>query len=130
VNSLATAKQQSLAPKRRGVRWGVPCLIGFVLVAGIVYWWRNGGRAQLLLALQPDFMVTQIDRQDRTMTLARTNEAYVVSCGNTCDLFMVGKGYSMLDRGDALEWRRKRQKIELPILQEHVDFEIPPGGHG
>jgi hypothetical protein len=130
VNGLAIATKQSRAPNHRRMLWGMLCVLALGLAAGIVFWWRNGGREQILLALQPDFTVTQIDPKAATMTVARANEAYVVRCGEACELFRVGNRYSLLDRGDALEFRIKRQKIALPILQEHVDFQTPPGGHG
>lgn len=100
------------------------------LAAGVGCWWRHGGREQMVLALQPDFTVVQVDRTENTMTVSRTNESYVVNCESVCDQFTVGQKYSMMDRGQALEFIRKGQKIELPILKEHVDFETPPGGHG
>lgn len=103
---------------------------GVALVLMGVYWWRNGGREQVLLALQPDFTITQIDRAGRTMILSRVQESFIVSCGNQCDLFSVGKSYSMLHHGGVLEFRKSGEKIRLPILQEHVDFETSPGGHG
>ena len=128
MNSPAIAKH-SVTRRQRALAWGSLVTV-VAAVVGIGYWWRQGGREQVVLALQPDFTVAQIDRIENTMTVSRTNESYVVNCHNVCDLFVVGKKYSMMDRGQALEFIRHGQKIELPILKEHVDFETPPGGHG
>jgi hypothetical protein len=122
--------QPVLPRKRRAPRSLALCLVVVALALEIVHWWRNGGREQLLLALQPDFTVTQIDHQAKVMTLSRVRESLIVSCDRWCDVFTVGKRYPMFDRGGILEYRRSGQKIKLPVVQEHVDFETSPGGHG
>jgi hypothetical protein len=105
-------------------------LLSFFAVAAVAYWLRSGGWNEAMGLLQPGFTVTEIDQQQKTMTLSRVREGFVVSCGNRCDLFEVGKSYTMQQRAAVLEFTRKAEKIELPILREHVDLETAPGGHG
>lgn len=130
MTGVATVKQPASQPKRRaplvaGV--SVAALIFlFVGVYGLFY----GGKERLLLLLQPGFTVTGIDRDAKTLTLSRVQEGFVVSCGTRCDLFEAGKRYSMRRRDGALEFTTKGEKILLPILREHFDFETAPGGHG
>ena len=104
-------------------------MIGFILAGGVVYW-RNGGREQVILFLQADFRVTQIDPQNGTMTLTRPGETVMVRCAAVCDLFRVGRKYSMMNRGGVLECKARHRKIEMPIIEQHLEFEKPPGGQG
>jgi hypothetical protein len=100
------------------------------LAAGIAYWWHHGGREQVILFLQADFRVTHIDQQNGTMTLTRPGETLIVSCAAACDFFRIGKKYSMMNRGGVLEFKSASRKLELPILEQHLEFEKPPGGQG
>ncbi len=83
-----------------------------------------------MLALQPGFAVIKVDQATKTMLITRTNETYLVSCDNACDLFTVGKTYTMRERAGAFEVVRKEQKVQLKILREHIEFDTAPGGHG
>lgn len=113
------------------VRWWIFVLIAlFATVAGISYWWGSGGREELFLALQPGFQVVKIDSANKTMVITRMNESYLVSCEGSCDLFTIGKTYTIRERAGVFEVLRKRQRIQLPILREHIEFETAPGGHG
>lgn len=127
VNSTTKQKTPS---QRRTHRWGIFCVVFLILVAGIAYWWRNGGREQVILFLQADFRVTNIDEPHETMTVTRPGETVVVSCSGVCDFFRVGKKYSMMNRGGALEFKSRKRTLELPILEQHLEFEKPPGGQG
>jgi hypothetical protein len=100
------------------------------MAGATAYWWRNGGREQLFLFLQADFRVVQIDPQKGTMTLTRPRETLIVNCAGACDLFKIGKKYSMMNRGGVLEFKGAKRKFELPILEQHLEFEKPPGGQG
>ena len=104
--------------------------MGLFLAGGLTYWWRNGGREQLILFLQADFRVTQIDPQKGTMTLARPGEILIVSCDGVCDSFRIGKKYSMRNQGGVLEFQSAKRKLELPIIEQHLEFEKLPGGQG
>lgn len=95
-----------------------------------IWWWRHGGKESVALALQPGFEVRQIDLQEKTITVTRVNDTYVVGCENSCGMFVAGKTYAMVDRGGVLEYRTQGQRIMLPVLKEHIEFETPPGGHG
>lgn len=106
------------------------CLVGVALVLEIAHWWLNGGHEQVVLALQPDFRVIGVDHQTKTMTLSRAHESFVVNCNDSCDLFRLDRKYPMFVRGSMLEYSRGSKKIKLQVMQEHVDFETPPGGHG
>jgi hypothetical protein len=108
----------------------VLCLVAVALVLEVAHWWLNGGHEQVLVALQPDFRVIGIDHQAKTMTLSRAQESFTVSCEDSCDLFRLNRKYSMFERGGILEYSRHGKRIKLQVLQEHVDFETPPGGHG
>jgi hypothetical protein len=130
VNSVGTATQAAPRRKPHASRTLVLCLVVVALVLEILHWWLNGGQEQVLLALQPDFTVINIDHQAKTMTLSRAQEGFIVSCDDSCDVFKLGKKYPMFERGPMLEYRRSGKKIKLPVLQEHVDFQTPPGGHG
>jgi hypothetical protein len=127
VNSIPNQKTSSTRRTPRLIIFG---LIGVLLAAGIAYWWRHGGEEQLILFLQADFRVAQIDPQKATMTLTRPGETLVVSCAEACDFFRIGKKYSMMNRGGVLEFKSAKRKLELPILEQHLEFEKPPGGQG
>jgi hypothetical protein len=116
--------------RRRTLRWGISCVITLILVGVAAYWWGNGGEEQLILFLQADFHVAQIDQQKGTMTLTRPGETLIVSCAGVCNFFRIGKKYSMLNRGGVLEFKTAKRKLELPILEQHLEFEKPPGGQG
>jgi hypothetical protein len=127
VNRATKGKTPS---PRRSVRWGAFCVIGLFLAGGMVYWWRNGGREQAILFLQADFRVTHIDQQSGTMTLTRPGETLIVNCTGVCDFFRIGKKYSMMNRGGVVELKNAKRKLELPILEQHLEFQKLPGGQG
>jgi hypothetical protein len=127
VNSAAKQK----TPSMRGAhRWGIFCVFFLILAAGIAYWWHNGGREKIILFLQDDFRVTNIDQPNRTMRLTRPGEIVIVSCDGACDFFRVGEKYSMMNRGGVLEFKSRKRRLELPILEQHLEFEKPPGVQG
>lgn len=84
----------------------------------------------MILFVQPDFRVTQIDRQNGTMTLTRPRESVIVTCTGACDLFRVGEKYSFMNRGGVLEFKTGRRRLELRIIEQHLEFEKLPGGKG
>jgi len=104
--------------------------IALVIAGGLIYHWRTGLRDQVILFLQSDFKVVAIDPQTRNMTLSRPGENLLVNCEDVCSLFKVGKKYSLMDRGGVLELKRGSLKLELPILEQHLEFEKMPGGKG
>jgi hypothetical protein len=125
----AVAIEKQSTPYRSWRRAGI--VVAVLLTALLtLYWWRNGGRDQVVLALQPGFEVRQIDLQQKTMTVTRVNDTYLIACDDLCGSFKVGKSYAMFDRGGILEYRNKGRRISFPVLKEHIDFETPPGGHG
>jgi hypothetical protein len=130
VNGIGTAKQ--VAPQRnRRIPTRVTLCLGALVLAGLTtYFFRSNWRKEIVLLLQPDFTVTKIDGEAKTLTLSRAQESLIVSCGDSCGLFRVGKSYGMLNRGSVAQFRIGGQKVELPILQQHFEFETPPGGHG
>lgn len=130
MTGVGTATQSTSQSKRRIPLFTTVCLAGLILLSAILYVWFHGGKERMLLLLQPGFMVMAIDRQAQTLSLSRVQENFVVSCGDRCDLFEVGKRYSMLRRGASLEFTREGERMKLPILREHFDFATPPGGHG
>ncbi|MBV8051468.1 MAG: hypothetical protein JOZ80_09785 [Acidobacteriaceae bacterium] len=130
MTGVATAKRPKSRSQRRIRIVASVTLAGLIVLSAILYSWFGGGRERLLLLLQPGFTVTAIDREAQTLKLSRIQESFVVSCGNHCDAFEIGKRYSMTHRGAALELTRRGEKIVLPILREHYEFETPPGGHG
>jgi hypothetical protein len=103
-------------------------MMGLILVA-LAYWWTHGGEYDLLVALQPEFQVSQIDRKTGTMTIGNASEAFLVRCADTCNAFEIGGKYSMLYRGTVMEYRRGGRTFQFPILQQHVNFDVV-GGHG
>lgn len=127
---MNTAAKQKPSSQRRTHRWAIFCLVFLILAAGITYWWRDGGRERVILFLQADFRVTNIDQVNGTMTLTRPGETVIVSCAGACDLFRIGKKYSLMNRGGVLEFKSAKRKVELPILEQHVEFEKLPGGQG
>lgn len=127
---MNSATKEKTAPTRRNLRWAIACVSTLILIGAAAYWWRNGGREQLFLFLQSDFRVTHIDRQNDTMTLTRPGETVVVACAGVCDFFRIGKKYSMMNRGGVLEFKSAKRKLELPILEQHLEFEKIPGGQG
>jgi len=130
VTGVGTAAQPSLHSRPRVSLVAGLSLAGLIFLSVGLHAWFHGGKERMLLLLQPGFTVTGIDRLAQTLTLSRVQENLVVSCGTRCDFFEVGKRYSMLRRGGALEFTTKGEKVLLPILREHFDFETPPGGHG
>ena len=130
MNSVGTATQAITERPRLLPRSLILCLAVMALAVEIIHWWQNGGQEQLLLVLQPNFTVTQVDSQAKTVTLSRVQESWIANCDRWCDVFAVGKKYPMFNRGSLLEYRRNGQKITLPVLREHVNFGTPPGGHG
>jgi len=115
-------------PTRKRQAFAVVILL--VLAGALIYHWRAGLWEQLLLFIQPDFKVVAIDLQNKNMTLSRTGETLLVDCEDVCNTFKVGKKYSVIDRDGVLEFKRGRQKLELPILEQHLEFEKMPGGRG
>jgi hypothetical protein len=109
---------------------GLLLVTGLILAVGVLLWWRNGGREEIILFLQGDFRVTKINQQDKTMTLTRRRETLIVNCASVCGLFRVGKKYSMMNRGGVLEFKSGKGKLELPIIEQHLEFEKLPGGQG
>jgi len=128
MGGLATAPKP--ARQRRYSSFTFICLLSVVALGAVSLWLRAGGWSQVTLVQQPGVTVTAINREAKTLTLSRVRESFAVSCESRCDLFEVGKRYSMGQREGFLEFTRKAEKIELPILREHYDFETPPGGHG
>jgi|SRR5581483_1391360 len=104
--------------------------IVLLLAGGLVYRWRIALWEQTMLFLQSDFRVVTIDPQAKNMTLTRPGETLLVDCEDVCSLFKLGKKYSLMDRGGVLEFKRGRNKLELPILEQHLEFEKMPGGRG
>ncbi len=100
----------------------------FLLAAGLIYRWRVSLWEQMILFLQSDFKVVIIDPQAKNMTLTRPGETLLVDCEDVCSMFKVGKKYSLMDRGGVLEFKRGGSKLELPIIEQHLEFEKMPGG--
>lgn len=125
MGALATATRP--AGQRRYRSFTLLCVVALVAIS---FWLGAGGWTRVILLAQPGFTVTAIDREAQTLTLSRVQETFVVSCKNRCDLFKLGKRYSMRQRGGALEFTKEGEKIEMPIVREHFDFETPTGGHG
>jgi hypothetical protein len=109
---------------------GLLLVTGLILAGGVLLWWRNGDREEIILFLQGDFRVAKINQQDKTMTLTRRRETLLVNCAGVCDLFRVGKKYSMMNRGGVLEFKSGKRKLELPIIEQHLEFEKLPSGQG
>jgi len=131
VTGVGTAKQPTRQNERRVPLVASISLVALIFLSLVLYAaWFSGGKERMLLLLQPGFTVTAIDREAKTLVLSRVQESFVVNCGQRCDLFEVGKRYSLRQHKGILELTRKGEKIELPILREHFDFETPPGGHG
>lgn len=130
MTGVGTAAQPSLHSRPRVSLVAGLSLAGLIFLSVGVHAWFHGGKERMLLLLQPDFTVMGMDRQAQTLSLSRVQENFVVSCGDRCNLFEVGKHYSMLRRRDSLEFTRKGERMKLPILREHFDFATPPGGHG
>jgi hypothetical protein len=130
VTGVGTAKQATFQGKRHIPLAAGASLAVLIFLSVSLFAWFHGGRERMLLLLQPAFTATAIDPQAQTLTLRRAQESFVVSCGHQCGFFAVGKRYTMHQRAGALEFTGKSEKITLPILREHYDFETPPGGHG
>ncbi len=91
---------------------------------------RSEARYRIELLLQPSFEAKSVDLPNKTMTLQRMNETYVVRCGEDCDRFRAGRKYGMVNRGGLLEVRQGGRKIEMPIIHQHIDFNTVTGGKG
>jgi len=129
VTAPAIQKGKTAKPGKARRLWWILGLLALVIVGAFIAW-RNGGREAMLLALQPGFQVMKVDQAAQTMLVTRLNETYLVRCAQSCDLFDVGKTYKMRMQAGGLEVVRKGQRLALPILEEHIEFETPPGGHG
>jgi hypothetical protein len=93
-----------------------------------IFWWTIAGQEFILETVHP-FRVTQIETSARTMSLVHGNRTYIVRCDAHCLDFRSSGTYRMKDVGDAVEYTGAGQKIELPILEEHVTFDTA-GGQG
>ena len=100
----------------------------FLVLALAIFWWTSWGQEFILETVHP-FRVTQIEPSARTMSLVHDNRTYLVRCDAHCPDFRSSGTYRMKDVGDAVEYNRAGQKIELPILEEHVTFDTA-GGKG
>jgi hypothetical protein len=110
---------------KRTTRWTV-----IVTLAGLCAWLVVARRDDLLQALRPGFLVIEIRSPEKSMVLQRANHRYVVRCGESCGHFKSGKRYPMKIQNGALEYRRKGEKLALPILEEQIFFPTQPGGLG
>jgi hypothetical protein len=108
---------------RRIARWLV-----IVLLAVVGVWLLLARSRDLLLLVQPEFLVLEV--HSPTMVLQQANRRYVVRCEERCRIFVMGRGYRLRKRGGALEYRRKAETIVLPILEEQIFFTTQPGGLG
>jgi hypothetical protein len=106
---------------KSALRWGI--LTGS---CGLLVWLVTAKRADLVLWLEPSFRVTAVDLSKKQMTLQRENHRYVVDCAAVCTSFGVGKSYRLQERGGVMKYRG----IEFRILEEQIQFQTGPGGHG
>lgn len=106
-------------------RWG-----SIVLLAGLCVWLVLARSGDLLQILQPGFVVVEIRSPEKTMVLQRANHKYVVRCEERCGNFTTGKSYPMRKRCGVLEYHRRGERIEFPILEEQIFFPTQPGGLG
>ena len=111
---------------KRGGWWGAGIVL-LVLALGLV--WSQRDRRIFVRALQPDYLVTQVNPSVQTMVVQKANHRYLVNCGQSCSSFLIGKTYPMRMVVNALEFRETAHPIILPILREDVTFPAD-GGRG
>jgi hypothetical protein len=102
---------------------------GAFVCLSLAYWWYHGGEYHLLVALQPEFRVSEIDAHSGTMTIENANEGFLVLCQGQCAEFTIGGKYRLLYRGAFMEYRSGGRSFQFRIIRQHVNFDVI-GGRG